>query len=67
MRRAELQHPDVFWSAALFRRFFCFSAFNKKQAKQSGGKAPHSKNKQNKAAEKRRTPKKSGQTIDHPV
>ncbi|HTU19303.1 MAG TPA: hypothetical protein VMG10_14680 [Gemmataceae bacterium] len=31
-----------FWSAAHFRRFFSFG-FQEKQAKQSGGKAPHSK------------------------
>jgi len=32
----------LFWSAALFRRFFSFGV-QQKQAKQSGGKAPHSK------------------------
>ena len=36
------EHPSSFWSAALFRRCFCY-LFLKKTTNESGGKAPHSK------------------------
>jgi hypothetical protein len=49
----------VFWSAALFRRFFPLVFSEKNKQKQSGGKAPHSKKRQSRARVSRDIPREA--------